>query len=95
VTDWAGLSSKVQASHPADPAARGLNPLAVAAFTIAMFVGVLAPVTGVMGLAAQAQIRSSGQAGAGLARAAVIISGVYLVLGLVVAALYFLAVRPS
>jgi hypothetical protein len=68
------------------PAAR-LNPLAVASFVIALFVGVLAPVTLVAGLVARAQIRRSGATGEGLATAAVIISAVYVVVGVVVAAL--------
>jgi hypothetical protein len=93
--------SKFQAGYAASgavPAAAGgvhhsprarLNPLAVTSFVIALFVGVLAPVTVVTGLVARAQIRRSGAAGAGLATASVMISAVYLVAGVVVAALHF------
>lgn len=96
VTDSTDWSSKAHGRGTAGPTGTaGLNRLAVAAFTIAMFFGFLAPVTCAMGLAARAQIRSSGQAGAGLARAAVVISVVYLTIGLVVAGLYFFATGSS
>jgi hypothetical protein len=69
-------------------AGSALNPMAVTAFVLALFVGILAPVTMVMAYAAKTQMRRSGQSGGSLAKAAIIISGVYLVAGAVVATLY-------
>lgn len=67
-----------------------LNKLAVGTFVAALFLGlVVAPFTLPLALVAQRQIQDSGESGAGLARAAVIISGVYLIFGVVVLGLYF------
>ncbi len=66
-----------------------VNRLAAASFVAALFLGlVIAPLTLPLSYVAQRQIRTSGESGASLARAATIISAVYLVIGLVVVGLY-------
>lgn len=66
-----------------------VNRLAAASFAAALFLGlVIAPLTLPLSYVAQRQIRVSGESGASLARAATVISAVYLVVGLVVVGLY-------
>ena len=77
---------------PGDPdavaATEGTNSLAVAAFVLAMVFGPFAvAVTLPMAYLARRQITQTGQGGAGLATAAVMISYVYLALGVTVLAL--------
>lgn len=78
----------VSATSPAAPAR--VNPVAVTSFVAVLILGlVVAPITLPLALAAQHQIRRSGAGGGRLASAAVIISGLYLVVGAVVIGLYF------
>ena len=66
-----------------------VNKLAVSTFVATVVMGLLvAPFTFPLSYLAYRQTRSSGQPGAALARASMIISGVYLVLGIVVITLY-------
>lgn len=74
---------------PAPPLARRLNRLAAATFGAALFFGlVVAPFTLPLSYLAQRQVQASGQDGAGLAKAAMLISALYLVIGAVVIVLY-------
>ncbi|MDZ4269658.1 MAG: hypothetical protein U1D00_28915 [Mycobacterium sp.] len=69
---------------PAPPSAQ-VNRLAVLAFALVLILGPLAvPVAMPMAAAGQRQIGRNGQSGAGLARAALFIGAVYLVIGAVV-----------
>lgn len=75
-----------------------VNRLAAGCFATALFLGLLvAPVTLPLSRLAQRRIAETGEAGAGLARAAGFISAVYLVIGVVVVGLYVYrtAVAPS
>ncbi|KUI25569.1 hypothetical protein AU196_22390 [Mycobacterium sp. IS-1742] len=74
---------------PALPPDPPLNRLAVATFVTALVFGLAAAlITLPLSYVAHRQIETSGQGGAGLARAAMVISGLYLVIGLVVVGLY-------
>lgn len=67
----------------------GLNRLAVISFVGALILGLIAaPVTLPMSMYAHRRIRQSGGGGARLAFAAMVISAVYLVIGVVVVLLY-------
>ncbi len=71
------------------PASEGANRLAVSAFVTVLVLGIfVAPITFPVSFVAERQIRRSGQKGAGLATAAKIISGIYLLMGLVVLGLW-------
>lgn len=84
-----GKSSGPSPSPSSTPSRTGaLNAMAVASFVLVFVAGILAPVTIVMAYVAKAQIRRSGQAGGSLAKAAIVISCVYLAAGTVVAMLY-------
>lgn len=66
-----------------------VNRLAAVSFILVLALGELvAPVTIPMALAAQQQINRSGQPGAGLAKAALLIGLAYLAIGLTVGVLY-------
>lgn len=86
----AGHTSGNASSTPVLQAARRLNPLATVSFAAALVLGlVAAPVTLALSYVAQRQIRTSGHSGAALAKAAMFISVVYLVIGIVVIGLHF------
>ncbi|MGV0715834.1 hypothetical protein ABQE93_10550 [Mycolicibacterium sp. XJ662] len=71
------------------PPTSRLNRLAAVTFGAALLFGlVVAPVTLPLSYLAQRQIQASGDSGASLARAAMLISAVYLVIGAVVIGLY-------
>lgn len=75
---------------PASPPTPPLNRLAVATFGITLVFGLaVALFTLPLSYLACRQIETTGQSGSGLARAAMAISGVYLVIGMVVIGLYF------
>lgn len=81
---------------PALPPAPPLNRLAAATFVAALAFGlVVALMTLPLSYVAHRQIETSGQTGMGLARAAMVISGVYLVIGIVVAGLYLYLPDPG
>lgn len=74
---------------PALPPAPPLNRLAVATFVTTLVFGLAAALfTLPLSYVAHRQIETLGQSGSGLARAAMVISGLYLVIGLVVVGLY-------
>jgi hypothetical protein len=77
------------------PAAR-VNRLAVLALVAVLLLGpFVALLTIALSLTAGMQIKRSGQGGAGLAKAALAISCIYLVFGIVVTALAVLVVHPG
>jgi len=83
------LASPVVPSAPAPPPGPDLNKLAVVTFVATLLLGlVVAPLTLPLSYLADRQIQASGQSGAGLARASMIISSVYLMIGAVVIGLY-------
>ncbi|KUI39021.1 DUF4190 domain-containing protein [Mycobacterium sp. GA-2829] len=70
---------------PAPP----LNRLAVATFVTTLVFGLVAALfTLPLSYVAHRQIEASGESGSGLARAAMVISGLYLLIGFVVVGLY-------
>jgi hypothetical protein len=73
------MSEQTPYTTPAAGAARPTNVLAIIAL-IAAFV--VAPVGIVLGFIAQNQIKQTGESGAGLAKAAIILGIVFTVLGL-------------
>lgn len=78
-------------SPTASPGSVGprLNRLAIATFVTALFLGwLVAPFTLPLSIVAKRQIAVSGEGGGALARAATIISGVYLALLVVLLGLY-------
>lgn len=85
-----GATAPSPASGPVrPPVGPRLNRLASGTFVAALFLGiVVAPLTLLLAFVAQRQIARSGEGGAALARAAAIISGVYLFLLAVVLGLY-------
>ena len=81
-------SAPPQFGAPPAPTDR-VNRLAAVSFILVLALGELvAPVTIPMALAAQHQINRSGQPGAGLAKAALLIGLAYLAIGLTVGVLY-------
>lgn len=73
-----------------------LNRLAVATFVMTLVFGLPAALfTLPLSYVAHRQIETSGQSGSGLARAAMVISGVYVVIGVVVAGLYLYLPNPG
>lgn len=90
VSRWASSSS-----IPAAPATSGPSPspagnrLAAVAFVASLLFGlVVAPLTLPLSFVAHRQAVDAGQGASGLAKASMVISGIYLVLGAVVMALY-------
>ncbi len=80
------------ALSPAPP----LNRLAVATFVTTLVFGLPAALfTLPLSYIAHRQIETSGQSGSGLARAAMVISGVYVVIGVVVVGLYLYLPEPG
>lgn len=82
-------------SIPAAPATSGPSPspagnrLAAVAFVASLLFGlVVAPLTLPLSFVAHRQAVDAGQGASGLAKASMVISGIYLVLGAVVMALY-------
>ncbi|OBF48765.1 DUF4190 domain-containing protein [Mycolicibacterium monacense] len=77
---------------PAPP----LNRLAVATFVTTLVFGLATALfTLPLSYVAHRQIETSGQGGSGLARAAMVISGVYVVVGAVVVGLYLYLPEPG
>jgi hypothetical protein len=80
----------------ADPPTAGMNPMAVAAFVLALVFGpFVIPITLPMAYVARRQISGSGQGGATLAKAAVLVNLVYLAVGAALLVLYVFVVRPA
>lgn len=71
-----------------EPAA-GVNRLAVVTFVATLALGlVVAPLTLPLAFVAHRRVAETGHGGAGLAKASMVISGIYLAVGVVVMALY-------
>jgi hypothetical protein len=88
---WQGSSGTATVASPGD-----LNRLAVFAFVLALFLGWLtAPLTIPLAYKARDQIRRSGQDGASLAKAALVISVIYLTLAITVLMLWFYGVSSQ
>ncbi len=95
-----GYTMGAQTAHAASvpnpsnaPVAR-TNPLAIASFALAVLFGpFLVPATIPMALVARSQSKYSGECGTGLANAALIVSAIYAVLGVVVLILTLVVVR--
>jgi Domain of unknown function (DUF4190) len=82
------------------PVAPGRNGMAVAALVMAMCglvtLGVTAPVGAILGHTARKRIRTTGEQGDGLARAAIIIGWIFTGLGLALCGLFIVgALMPT
>jgi hypothetical protein len=81
---------------PSSPAQAKTNPLAVAAFVLVLLLGpFVVPATIPMAMAARNRSRRSAGGGMGLANTALILSGIYAVLGVVVLVLLFVVASPD
>jgi hypothetical protein len=75
--------------------AETINPLAVSAFVLVLLLGpFVVPATIPMAVAARGRSRRSAGAGTGLANAALILSGIYAVLAVVLVTLLFVVPDP-
>lgn len=89
-------AASTPANYPAAPlsAVVRTNPLAVAAFVLTLLFGpFLVPATVPVALVARAQNKHSGEGGTALANAALVVSAIYALLGIVVAILAVFIVR--
>jgi hypothetical protein len=81
---------------PAPATSSTMSPLAVCAFVLVLLLGpFVVPATIPMAAAARGQSRRSAGGGLGLANAALILSGIYAVLGVVVLILLFVVAEPT
>lgn len=95
-TAGAAMAQRSSTTYPAPPGALNVrtNPLAVTSFVVAVLFGpFLVPVSIPMALAGRSQCKRSGDSGAALANAALIVSAIYAVLGGVVLLLAVVVLR--
>ncbi|RDH76834.1 hypothetical protein DVS77_18485 [Mycolicibacterium moriokaense] len=89
-----GTAAVTRHAAAPNPSVERTNRLAVASFVLTLLFGpFMVPATVPMALAARAQNKHSGEGGTAMANAALIVSAVYALLGVVVVILAVLVVR--